>query len=173
MQLIVQHYYGFSLDHVGMIEGKGPFNRGETRVQRPLMRGAIATVVGLIAGSAFNLMVIEVNTSILFPMPMDLDPNDLEQFQGYIDSLPTLAFLVVMAAHLGQSFIGGWVAARLSPARPMIPAMVVGTLSLLGGLAMIQMLWGYAPPWMVIELPLYLVCSWAAGRLEVRRRERS
>ena len=55
-------------------------------------------------------------------------------------TLPTLASLreqgarMVLAAHLGQSFVGGWVAARLGSSKPMLLAMIVGLASLAGGI---------------------------------------
>ena len=49
----------------------------------------------------------------------------------------------------------------------MILAMVVGVVSLAGGVMMMTSVDG--PAWMVIELPLYLVVAWLAGRMEVCR----
>ena len=39
--------------------------------------------------------------------------------------------------------------------------------SLAGGIAMMMMFQG--PKWMLVELPLYLVVAWLAGRLEHKR----
>jgi hypothetical protein len=78
-----------------------------------------------------------------------------------------LAFLVVMLAHLAQSFVGAWIAARVGASRPMLLAMIVGVLWLVGGIAAMMMIEG--PTWMVVELPLYLVVAWITGRLEQRR----
>ena len=74
-------------------------------------------------------------------------------------------------AHLGQSFVGGWVAARLAGSAPMRLALIVGALSLLGGIMNAMSI--ALPPWMYVEMPLYLVVAWAAGTLEVRRRAAS
>ena len=112
--------------------------------------------------------VIQLNMHVLFPMPAGMDMNDPEQFNAFIATLPTLAFLVVMVAHLGQSFVGGWVAARLGSSRPMLLAMIVGGLSLAGGIAAMMMFDG--PGWMIVELPLYLVVAWLAGHLVQRGR---
>jgi len=41
-------------------------------------------------------------------------------------------------------------------------AMIVGTVSLICGIMAMTMIDG--PDWLVIELPLYLVVAWIAGR---------
>jgi hypothetical protein len=105
---------------------------------------------------------------VLFPAPEGMDANDPAQFNAYVAALPTAAFLVVVLAHLGQSFVGGWLAARLGASRPMLLAMIVGVLSLVGGITAMMTIDG--PDWLVVELPLYLVVAWLAGRIEQRRR---
>ena len=62
-----------------------------------------------------------------------------------------------MVAHLGQSFTGAWLAARLAVSHRMPLAMVVGTVALIGGGMAMFMIDG--PGWLVIELPLYLVVA--------------
>ena len=47
---------------------------------------------------------------------------------------------------------------------------IVGVLSLVGGIMAMTMFKG--PDWMMIELPLYLVVAWAAGRMVEGRRAR-
>ena len=49
----------------------------------------------------------------------------------------------------------------------MLLAMIVGALSLAGGIAAMMMITG--PDWMMIELPLYLVVAWLAGNIEQKR----
>jgi hypothetical protein len=90
------------------------------------------------------------------------------QLNAWIVTLPTAAFFVVLAAHLGQSFVGGWVAARLGSSAPMLLAMIVGLASLAGGIMAMMSIDG--PTWMIVEMPLYLVVAWFAGRMEVHRR---
>jgi hypothetical protein len=133
----------------------------------PIGSNILATVVGLLVGSAVNMAIISLNTA-LHPMPEGIDPNDMAQFRKYVETLPVSALLAVMLAHLGQAFVGGWVAARLAATRPMALAMIVGSLSLVGGLMMMMMV--PHPAWMWIELPLYLVVAWAGAMIELKRR---
>ena len=133
-----------------------------------MIRNILAVVAGLAVGMAVNMALIMLNAYVLFPMPAGMDMNDPEQLQSYIATLPMAAFFVVMAAHLSQSFVGGWVAARMGSSQPMLLAMIVGFVTLAGGIMMFMDVQG--PAWMFIELPLYLVVAWLAGRMEVRRR---
>lgn len=132
-----------------------------------MFRNVIAVISGIIAGMALNMGILQISY-LAYPIPEGLDINDPAQLQDYLDTLPATAFLVAMLAHLAQSFGGGWVAARLGSSRPMLLAMIVGAGSLAGGVMMMTMVKG--PAWMAIELPLYLVVAWIAGRMEQKRR---
>ena len=130
-----------------------------------MLRNVLA---GFVVGNTLNMTLIQLNMYVFFPMPDGMDMSDPEQFNTFLATLPTAAFLVVLVAHMGQSFVGGWLAARLGKSRPMLLAMIIGGLSLVGGLMAMRMIDG--PDWMVVELPLYLVVAWLAGRLEQKRR---
>jgi len=133
-----------------------------------VLRNIGAVVAGLFVGSCVNMGLIRLNSTVLFPMPEGMDPNDLEQFVAYTEGLPATAFLVVMAAHLGQAGVGGWLAARLAGSRPLLLALIVGGATLLGGLMMLVMV--PAPVWMWVEIPLYIVVAYGVGTIEVKRR---
>ena len=114
------------------------------------------------------MALVLLNSFVLFPMPEGTDMSDTTQFNAYIATLPDVAFLLVLVAHLGQAFVGGWVAARLGASRPMALALTVGALTLVAGILNLMTIAG--PAWLYIELPLYLAVAWAAGRIEQRRR---
>jgi len=133
-----------------------------------MIRNILAVIAGLFVGMVVNMSLVMLNAYVLFPMPPGTDMNVPEQLNAYIATLPTVAFLVVLAAHLGQSFVGGLTAARLGASRPMLLAMIVGVLTLIGGIMNWMTVEG--PTWMMIEFPLYLVVAWQAGRMEQNRR---
>ena len=132
-----------------------------------LIRYILAVIVGLIIGMAVNMSLVMLNAKVLFPMPEGATMDDPEQLNAWVATLPTAAFFVVLAAHLGQSFVGAWVAARLGASEPMLLAMTVGLASLAGGIMAMMSIDG--PTWMIVEMPLYLVVAWLAGRMEVQR----
>ena len=127
-----------------------------------MLRNIFAVFIGIALGMALNMALIQLNSLVLFPMPPGTDMNNPEHFNAYIASLPSAAFIVVLLAHLGQSFVGAWVAARLGASHRMALAMIVGTVALIGGVMAMMLIDG--PDWLMIELPLYLVVAWIAGR---------
>lgn len=126
------------------------------------MRDIIAVLVGWIVGMAANMAFIFLSVA-LYPMPDGVTFNDKEGFAAYVETLPLTAFLIVLVAHLSQAFFGALVAAKISRKRPMVVAMLIGVLSLIGGLINMQSI--PLPTWMWIEMPLYLVAAWFAAYL--------
>lgn len=136
-----------------------------------MLRNVLAVVLGLCAGMAFNMGISQLNMMVLYPMPAGMDWNDAAKVSAYIGALPTAAFVVVLVAHLGQAFVGGWVAARVGASKPVLLALTIGVLSLAAGIANAMQI--PMPKWMYIEMPLYLAVAWLAGRLEEARRART
>lgn len=132
-----------------------------------MLRNIGAVLVGLLVGMAVNIVIINLNL-LLFPLPEGVSLSDQEALKAVVAEQPAAAWIGVIAAHLGQAFVGGWVAARLGASRPVLLAMIVGVLTLAGGIANAIMM--PLPTWTLIELPLYLVVAWFAGRLEEKRR---
>ena len=126
-----------------------------------MLRNIGAVILGLIVGMIVNMLILQIN-SLFFPLPENVDPTDYEALKTAMQSQPALAWIGVMAAHLGQAFVGGWVAARMGISRPVLLALIVGGLSLAGGIANAVML--STPAWTWIEMPLYLVVAWLAGK---------
>jgi hypothetical protein len=133
-----------------------------------MWRNAGAILLGLMVGMMVNMALIELNMRVLFPIPDDMDMADPEAVEVFLATLPATGFILVIAAHLGQAFVGGWVAARLGASHPMRLALIVGAVTLAGGVSMLMMIPG--PQWVVLELPFYMVVAAWAGRLEERRR---
>ena len=131
---------------------------------RRVLRDAAALLAGIFVGSAVNMGLIMLNTSVLYPLPEGVSFEDTEAFGEYIAGLPLPAFLVVFAAHFGQVLVGGWTAARLASSNDdaMLLSQLVGALTLLG--AVVNNLSLPVPTWTWIELPFYPVLAWIVGR---------
>lgn len=126
------------------------------------LRNTAAVLAGLVVGMAVNIALIELNTKLLYPIPPGLQFRHMEEFSRYIARLPLPAFILVFAAHFGQAAVGGYVAARLGTAKPMVLTQIVGTLTLIGSI--INNLSIPVPAWTWIEMPCYPVISWMVGR---------
>ena len=133
-----------------------------------MLRNVGAVFVGMFVGGVLNMAIIMANMA-LFPAPEGLDFNDAVAMADYIASLPQAGFILPWVAHLTQALVGGWIAARLGASRPVLLAMIVAVLTMLGGVA--NMLQYAGPWWMYSEFPLYLAAGWAAGTVEQRRRD--
>jgi hypothetical protein len=138
-----------------------------------ILRNIVAVLIGVIVGGTINMLIGILNVQI-FPLPQGMSlmtiADDPEALEAWINSLPQTAFILVLVAHLSQAFFGGYVAAFISKRNVMCVAMVIGALSLVGGL--MNMAQVPAPLWLWIEMPLYLVVAWYAGKLELTRRKR-
>ncbi|MCB9778564.1 MAG: hypothetical protein H6742_08390 [Alphaproteobacteria bacterium] len=133
-----------------------------------MLRNIGAVLLGMLVGSILNMAVVMLNSYVLFPMPEGVSFEDPVAFGAYVADLPATAFVLVIVAHLLQAGGGGWVAARVGKSRPMVLAMIVGVLTLLGGAMNAAQL--PLPSWTYIEFPLYLVVAYGAGWLEQQRR---
>jgi len=133
-----------------------------------MLRNIGAVLAGLVVGGVWNMALIMVNATVVHPMPAGTDMNDPEQMKAYIATLPVLGFVMVLLAHTGQAWFGGWVAARLGRSRPMLLAGIVGALTLAGAAYNQVALAG--PAWMWIDLPLIALAAWFAGKVVRERR---
>ena len=138
-----------------------------------VVRNIGAVVIGVLFGGIINWYIGILNVQF-FPLPEGMTfislMQDQEAFTAWINSLPQTAFILVLVAHLSQAFFGGYVAAFISKRNVMCVAMVVGGITLLAGLMNMAQI--PAPLWLWIEMPLYLVVAWYAGKLELKRRKR-
>jgi hypothetical protein len=136
---------------------------------RVVFRNFLGVIIGLVVGMTLNKVLIEVN-SVFYPLPEGmktaegLSRADFEPFNAHIATLPVLAFVLPLLAHLSQAFVGGWIAARIGSSRPVLLAMIVGVITLTGA-ALVFFLLPDSPKWMMIELPLCLVVAWKAGKM--------
>lgn len=113
------------------------------------------------------MAIVMLNTTVLFPMPAGTSFEDQASFAAWVATLPTAAFLVVIAAHLSQAFLGGWVAARIA-GKPRPPLSVGGLTAAASAINMVEL---PGPAWMWIDVPLCLAVAYGAWRIEARRRQ--
>ena len=119
-----------------------------------MLRKILAVVIGIVAGSAFNLMLVNVSHTLL---PEGIDPNDFEAFRGHMQAgdIPLSAMLMVLAAHSGGSLVSGIVCGLIAKRRWYAAAIGLGLWWTCGGIAMLFLL---PPPiWFAIaDLALYI-----------------
>ena len=132
-----------------------------------MLRNVLAGIIGIIAGIAVLMGCFMVSAYLL---------------RTYGSRPETGPFLLMLLAfgvgHLARSFCGGWVAARLGSSRPMLLAMIVGMISLVGGSVMqVDIMTfeyiGYGGTLSflaILSTLLQLGAAWLAGFIEQKRR---
>jgi hypothetical protein len=85
------------------------------------------TLIGLLAGG-LTVAAIEWVSSLLYPMPKNIDWNNRDGMAKWISTLPISAFLFVLAAWACGCFVGTYVSRRLSPERNVLPGLITWAL---------------------------------------------
>ena len=138
----------------------------------PILRNAIAVVVGFLIGSVVNMAIITVGP-IVIPPPEGVDMSNMEEFAENLKLLKPVNFVAPWLAHALGTLVGAFIAARIAASRKMIFALGIGAFFLLGGIAMFAMFGG--PEWFsALDLiGAYLPMAYLGGSLAGARRSKS
>ena len=132
-----------------------------------ILRNELAVIIGIIAATA----VCMGSHLVLWYI--------LNTYGSRPETGPFLLMLLTIGlGPLARSFCGGWVAARLGSSRPMLLAMIVGMISLVGGSVMqVDIMTfeyiGYGGTLSflaILSTLLQLGAAWLAGFIEQKRR---
>ena len=121
-----------------------------------MIRRILAVVLGIVAGSLFNLAMVNISHAV-YPLPEAVDPNDFDSFRAYVEAngLPTGAMILVLVAHAGGSFVSGFICGLVARRTWYLAAALLGLLWMCGGIAMLMMI--PAPTWFAIaDILLYV-----------------
>ncbi len=133
---------------------------------RSVFRTIVVLVVSFIAATAVMMLVETVNGRVFYPELRKLAEGmtDRDAIRQLFAGAPAGALMVVLAGWALGTFIGAWIAARLSRRAPAAHAMAVGGLVALAGIANNLML---PPPlWFwAAGLVLPVAAAYAAARL--------
>ena len=96
-----------------------------------MKRKIIAVVLGAVVAVVL-IIAIEALGHAVYPLPANLDISDTEAMQAYVMSAPTGALLLVLAAWLVATLVGGLLACFIARETPLVYSAIVGGLVLLG-----------------------------------------
>ncbi|MGB0932960.1 MAG: hypothetical protein ACPGU5_01685 [Lishizhenia sp.] len=116
-------------------------------MNRALQNG-IALIVGLIIGSAVNMLIIHFGPSIIAP-PEGVDPNDVETIKANIHLYSPAQFMIPFLAHALGTLIGAFVAAKIAKSYKLTFALIIAALFLVGGSMMVVLL-PKTPIWFIL-----------------------
>ena len=129
----------------------------------------LGLIVGFVVGSVV-MMACHFATMPLYPPPEGLDvmdPAQREEVKAWMETLPAGAYVVAALCHWIGAAAGAVVALLLTQRKDRLPALLMGALFLLAGIA--NLLSVPHPAWFpFVDLPGYLVVGWLMGRLLVK-----
>ncbi|MCC6372781.1 MAG: hypothetical protein IT236_17385 [Bacteroidia bacterium] len=118
----------------------------------PIVRNILAVVVGLISGGIVNMSLITVSGSII-PPPEGADFSTTEGLLASADLMEPKHFIMPFLAHALGTLLGAFLAALIAANRKLIFAMVIGVVTLIGGIGAVMMI--PAPMWFnVLDLTM-------------------
>ena len=128
-----------------------------------MKRKIFAVVLGVISAVVL-IIAIEALGHSLYPLPTGMDVTDTEAMQAYVMTLPVTALLIVMAAWLIATLVGGLLACFIARESPLIYAAIIGGLVLLGTIINLMSL--PHPLWFSITAVLAIIATiFITGRI--------
>ncbi|MBT8181987.1 MAG: hypothetical protein KJO53_10400 [Eudoraea sp.] len=123
------------------------------------LKNILAVVIGLIIGSAVNMGIIMISSSIIEP-PSGADVTTMEGLKESIHLFEPKHFLFPFLAHALGTFAGAFLATLISASHKMKMALLIGIFFLIGGITNIIML--PSPAWFaVLDLvSAYIPMAW-------------
>jgi large-conductance mechanosensitive channel len=128
------------------------------------VKNILAVVLGLIIGSAVNMGIIMISSSIIEP-PIGADVTTMEGLKESIHLFEPKHFLFPFLAHALGTFAGAFLATLISASHKMKMALLIGIFFLIGGITNIIML--PSPAWFtVLDLAVaYIPMAWLGYKL--------
>jgi hypothetical protein len=128
-----------------------------------MIRSVLAVIAGLVIGMVVNMGLIHVGHIVIAPPP----GSDLSTLEGVKAAMPFFGpeqFIFPFLAHAGGSLVGATVAAFISANHKFTVAMIIGVITLIGGITAGIMF--PAPVWYdVIDLLSYIPAAWIGAKI--------
>ncbi len=123
----------------------------------------LPVIVGLLAGWV-AIFGLEAISHILYPPPTDLGFTDKQAVKEFMQTLPTMAFVLLLISWMIGTFIAGMVGALLNNEAWKNSAIIIGVILALGSI--INMTLIPHPTWLMIVASLaYVPTAYSGGRL--------
>lgn len=113
----------------------------------PILRNILAVVLGLVVGSAVNLLIIKISGSII-PPPNGADISSMEGLKATMHLFGPEHYIFPFLAHALGTLVGAFVAAKIATTNKIKFALAIGAFFFLGGAINAYML--PAPTWFLI-----------------------
>jgi hypothetical protein len=133
----------------------------------PILRNSLAVVTGLVVGSAVNMGIVMISSSII-PPPEGVDNSTMEGLKAGIHLFQPQHYIFPFLAHALGTFVGALLAAMIAANRKILFALVIGVFFHAGGIANTFML--PSPTWFtIVDLAgAYFPMAYLAGKLTLK-----
>ncbi|MCE7991628.1 MAG: hypothetical protein HEP71_06600 [Roseivirga sp.] len=123
----------------------------------------LPVIAGLLAGWV-AIFALEAVSHIFYPPPADLDFTDKAALTAFMETLPTLAFVLLLISWMIGTFIAGMIGALVNKEAWKNSAIIIGVLLALGSI--INMTLVPHPTWLIISASIaYVPSAYAGARL--------
>ena len=132
----------------------------------PIIRNVLAVFLGWLGGSAVNMGLIQIGSSI-YPIE-GIDPTNMEALAKVMPTLTPEYFIYPFLGHALGTLVGAIIAGLIAATNKMRFSLIIGVLFLLGGLIVNYLIPG--PIWFtVLDLVVaYLPMGWLGGILAIK-----
>jgi len=132
----------------------------------PIIKNVLAVIVGLIIGSAVNMGIIMISSSIISP-PEGADVTTMEGLKESIHLFQPKHFVLPFLAHALGTLAGAFFAALIAANHKMKFALAIGAFFLIGGIVNAFML--PSPTWFIALdlIGAYIPMAWLGGKLAI------
>lgn len=131
-----------------------------------MLRRVGAILAGLFAGFVI-VGTIQMISGYLYPPPDDLNFHDKEGILIHMQSLPTMAFVIVILAHVIGTFVGAFISARITDAYKFYFGLFVGALFVVATISNLLMM--PHPTWMIgTDILLTIGAAYLGARIGSR-----
>lgn len=129
-----------------------------------MIRNILAIVAGLIVANLVNMGLINLGHAVI-ALPPGTDASTMEGLKVAMQTFGPEQFIFPFLAHAVGTFAGALVAAAIAASHKFVMAMVIGVVSLLGGIT--AGIWLGAPLWFdaVDFIFAYIPMAWIGAKL--------
>lgn len=132
----------------------------------PRIKNILAVVAGMVIGGMVNMGIIMISGAII-PPPEGADVTTTEGLKASMHLFKPIHFLMPFLAHALGTLVGAFVAAYLAANQKMRFAMIIGVITLIGGISAVYML--PSPTWFTIVdlVGAYIPMAYLGGKLGI------
>ena len=127
----------------------------------------MAVIVGLVAGSIANMLLVVIGP-VIIPPPDGVDVTNMESIRSSIHMFEFKHFVFPYLAHAFGTLVGTYLTVVIAASRRMVAAMVVGGFFLIGGIINAVSIAAPALFTVVDLVSAYIPMAWIGARLTGR-----